>query len=93
MATAPGPSTSSDAQASGPTTRSKKRARSVAWDHFGTDDADPDKAVCIHCQMKVKHSNNTSNLFKVLILHIKKRLSITISHNCTAFKGSAPCHP
>ena len=48
------------------TSASAKRPRSAMWDHFLIDDSQPEMAVCSHCQHKVKHSQNTSDMFKHL---------------------------
>ena len=67
--TAPLPSSASASGSTSASSSSRKRARSVAWDHFCADEAEPKvKAVCNHCQQAVKHSQNTSNLFKVSFL-------------------------
>ena len=62
------PSTSTTATTSTPSTSGigKKRSWSTAWDHFEIDSADSVKAICNHCNHVVKHSQNTTNLFKHL---------------------------
>ena len=52
-------------------------SKSVVWDYFKKLPQDSDKAQCNICSESLKHSLNTSNLFKVC-----KQCKIRIIHEC-----------